>query len=425
MKGIRFGAWASLAVLFAINMANYMDRYLVVALQEPIKKEFDVTDTQIGFLTSAFVLVYMFVSPLCGYLADRIQRRYVVSMAVGLWSLATAAASRAWSFNLLLGLRGGVGVGEAGYNAAGQALLTDLFPEEKRNKVMAIFNLAMPVGSALGFVLAGALLATLGSWRMACLVAGAPGILLSLLAFGLPAGVPGPATVDSHGNPLPSGGGQESTLKAYLALVKDAVFMTNTLGFAAQSFALGALVAWAAAFLHRQHGMDVNEADHITGAIAAGSGLVGTALGMFLADFFGKRSRIPAYALVTGAGYLLAAPLLAVGLFLPLKWALACLFLAMVGAFLGIGPQNAIVAERAPVLHRATAFAFVVFWLHLFGDATSPPALGWISTHFQSGGLSEGVALQHALVVAPAALVVGALFMFACAWLAREKPKAT
>jgi MFS family permease len=423
VKGLRFAAGTSLAVLFAINMANYMDRYLVIALQEPIKETFKVSDTQIGLLTSAFVLVYMCVSPLCGWLADRIQRRYVVSMAVGLWSLATAAASRAFTFNLLLGLRGTVGVGEAGYNAAGQALLTDLFPEDKRNKVMAIFNLAMPVGSAVGFLLAGALLKHFGDWRMACLVVGAPGMLLALLALGLPAGVTGPASVDSHGNPI-APGDHGSTLEAYGTLVRDPVFMTNTLGFAMQSFALGALVAWSAAFLHRHHQMEVNEADKLTGYIAAGSGLVGTALGMFLADFFAKRSRIPAYALVTGVGYLLAAPLLAVGLFLPLNASLACLFVSMVGAFLGIGPQNAIVAARAPVLHRATAFAFVVVVLHLLGDAASPPLLGAVSTHFQENGLAEGEALQRALVVAPAALVVGALFMFACAWLAREKPKA-
>lgn len=430
MRGLRFGAQASLFVLFAINLANYMDRYLVVALQEPIKETFRVTDSEIGYLTSAFVFVYMVASPLCGYLADRVQRRYVVAGAVALWSVATALASRAATFRQLLALRGTVGIGESGYNAAGQALLTDLFPDEKRNRVMAIFNLAIPVGSALGFVAAAQLLQHLHDWRAACLVAGAPGVLLAFLALGLPRGSeitgangkedPQPETADAGKKPEEGG-----TLAAYWALLRDAVFMANTFGFAMQSFALGALVSWAAAFLHRQHAMPIETAASWSGAIAAGSGLVGTALGAVLADAFAKRARIPAYALVTGAGYLISAPLLAVGLFLPTGPALACMFFAMVAAFLGIGPQNAIVAARAPALHRATAFALVVFILHLFGDAASPPILGALSDRFRENGMPEGAALQQALLLAPIALVLGAIFMFGCAWASRGKGAAS
>jgi MFS family permease len=200
--------------------------------------------------------------------------------------------------------------------------------------------------------------------------------------------------------------------------------MLNTFGFAMQSFALGGLAQWAAPFLKRSHGMPLPTADLWAGGIVVGSGLLGTAVGSLLADFFAKKSRIPAYAIVTGIGYLAAAPLLAIGLFLPTGWALAFLFLSMVGAFLGIGPSNAIVAARAPALHRATAFALVVFILHFFGDAASPPLLGWFSDAFQENGMPEGPALQRALILTAAALLLGAIFMFACALFGREKSAA-
>jgi MFS transporter, Spinster family, sphingosine-1-phosphate transporter len=415
VKGYRFGATASLIVLFAINLANYMDRYLVIALQEPIRKEFKASDAEIGLLSFAFVIVYMLASPFCGYLADRIQRRFVIASAVALWSVATAAASRAANFfPQLLGLRAAVGIGESGYNAAGQALLTDLYTDDKRNRVMAFFNLAMPVGSALGYMLGGKLFDIFKDWRLPCLLVGAPGLLLAVVALFLPQPAPTAASAEAQGHG--HGGG---TKEAYLILLRDRVFMANALGFAMQSFVLGGLAQWAPPFLTRNHGMEVGEAAFLAGALVVVSGLVGTVAGALVGDAFAKRGRIVAYATVTGVGYLVAAPLLAVGLWLPEKnHALACLFLALVGAFLGTGPSN--VAARAPVLYRASAFAMVVFILHLLGDATSPPAIGKVSDVFQAGGLGEGPALRRALFVTPVMLVLGAVFMFFCAWSGRD-----
>jgi MFS family permease len=418
LKGLRFGATASLLVLFAINLANYMDRYVVIALLGPIGKEFDATDWQLGLLAAAFIWVYMVVSPFCGWLADRIQRRFVVSGAVVLWSIATALASFAGSFGHLFGLRAAVGVGEAGYNAAGQALLTDLYPEEKRNRVMAFFNLAIPVGSAIGFLLAGFLAKAFGSWRKALLIVGAPGVVLGLIALGLPQLVP---TARGGGGSRGHGGG---TREAYVGLLRDRVFMANAFGFAMQAFSINGLATLATLFLERHHGMETEEATFWAGAIGAGSGLIGTVAGMLLADALASRGRIFAYALVTGAGYLVAAPILLAALFLPKYGCLVGLFVGMTAGWLGTGPANAIVAERAPPLHRAAAFGLVVFILHAFGDASSPFILGGISTMFHNGGLEKGVALQRALILAPVMLVVGAGCMFACALWGREKSAA-
>ena len=140
VRALTFGAAASLATLFAINLANYIDRYLVIAMSERIQHEFKLEDHEVGLLTTSFIFVYMFASPFCGALADRVARKWIVASAVALWSLATAFASFAPTFRILLGARATVGIGEAGYNAAGQALLADIFPAERRNRALATLD---------------------------------------------------------------------------------------------------------------------------------------------------------------------------------------------------------------------------------------------------------------------------------------------
>ncbi|MBI3724711.1 MFS transporter [bacterium] len=418
MRALRFGATGSLLLLFAINMANYIDRYLLVGLKGPIQDEFHLSNQELGWINTAFVFVYTIASPLCGYLADRIARRYVVSGAVSLWSLATAFASRAWSFPVLIGSRAAVGIGESGYNAAGQALLADLYPSEKRNRVLAFFNLALPVGAALGFWLAGTLNPILG-WRNACLTVGLPGLALGTLALLLPGRNPGETAGSDHGEPE-----KESTLEAFLTLIRDPVYVTNALSFGMQSFALGALAFWAPDFLRHVHGQSEEGAQILTGKIAAGAGFVGTALGAVIADRLSRGAMVRGYALVTGVGYLLSAPLLVAALFLPSYDAsIWCMFLAMVGAFLGTGPQNAIVSDRAPVAFRASAFALVVVILHLMGDAPSPPVVGWAYDRFQAQALGKGPAIQRALLLAVVALTLAAVSMGACAIFARAPRK--
>lgn len=424
MKSLRLGAGASLALLFLINMANYIDRYLVIALAKPIKEEFDLTYQQVGWLTSAFVIVYMAASPVCGWLSDRVQRRFVISGAVALWSVATAFASRAWSYPILLGTRGAVGIGESGYNAAGQALLTDNFPLERRNRVMAVFSLAIPVGAATGFVLAGVLGSRFG-WRGACLIAGAPGVLLAFASLALPSAKTAPKAAHPQG-------GFGELLSQYLRFLRDPVYTWNAIGYAMQSFALGGLAAMAPMFLEVSHRFSRDDADFASGGLVAGAGLLGTALGALIADSFASKGLLRAYSLVTGAGYLLAAPLLAAGLWigridslgprLGSMPALACIFVAMVGAFLGTGPSNAIIAARAPASHRASAFALVVVMLHLLGDAPAPPLLGKLSDLAQHDGMGEGAALKLALLLTPVALLLGAAAMLVCAISSRRAP---
>ena len=188
-----------------------------------------------------------------------------------------------------------------------------------------------------------------------------------------------------------------------------------------QSFAIGGLAQWAQPFFVRIHDMGQKEAALYTSGIVAGAGFVGTAVGALVAEFFAKRARLPAYALVTAVGYFVAAPLLLAGLYIPDKnLALGCMFLGVVGMFLGTGPSNAIVSARAPALHRATAFALLIVLLHVLGDAPSPVIVGALSDGLRARGMPEGAALQKALMLAPVALLLASACMVICAWAARR-----
>ena len=167
-----------LILLTFINLFNYLDRYILVALSPAIKHELSLSDTEVGFLATAFMFSYFMISPIFGWLGDRQPRYRLMAVGVGLWSLATVASGAVKSFSALVASRLCVGVGEAAYGSISPSVLTDLFPKNVRGKVFAIFFMAIPVGSALGFVLGGVLEKMIG-WRHAFWVAGVPGLVLA------------------------------------------------------------------------------------------------------------------------------------------------------------------------------------------------------------------------------------------------------
>jgi MFS family permease len=156
-----------LAVLAFINLFNYLDRYVVSALVESLKhSEIALTDADLGFLMTGFLLVYMLAAPVFGVLGDRNARPRLIAFGVGCWSLATAASGFAGSYAALLAARAMVGIGEAAYGTIAPSLIADYFPAGQRGRVMAFFFCAIPVGSALGYVVGGLVDAHFG-WRAA------------------------------------------------------------------------------------------------------------------------------------------------------------------------------------------------------------------------------------------------------------------
>ena len=181
----RRAAWFGLAVLTLINLLNYLDRNVVPPLGESLRTSpLHVSDPQFGALVSAFMLVYMTTAPAFGVLGDKGSRPRLIALGVGLWSIATVLAGFASHYAWLLGARAAVGIGEAAYGSIAPALLADYFPDRQRSRAFAVMYMAIPVGSALRYVVGGAMDAHFG-WRSAFFVAGVPGLLLALLTLGL------------------------------------------------------------------------------------------------------------------------------------------------------------------------------------------------------------------------------------------------
>ena len=394
----------ALAVLTFINLFNYVDRWVVSAVLESLRKsELHLTDTQLGLLPTGFLIVYTLTSPIFGTLGDRKSRPPLIAIGVALWSIATSLGGFARGFFTLFIARSGVGVGEAAYGTIAPALLSDTFPISKRGRILSIFFCAIPVGSAAGYVLGGFMNAHFG-WRAAFWIAGAPGLLLALLVLFVrdpPRGIHDVAPASADVAP-------RSILRAYLDLLHNTPYLLTVLGYGAYTFALGALAFWMPAFLERERGMTGVQATETFGAIALVTGLVGTFTGGWLGDLFLKKSKA-SYLWVSGIATLAAAPITYVALSDSRRAVfLTAIVIAEILIFMSTGPVNSAIINAVAPGERATALGLSVFVMHFLGDIPSPPIIGVIS-HATSS-------LARAFLIVPVAIVVAGLIWIFAAW---------
>jgi MFS family permease len=397
-------ALAILLVLTAINFLNYLDRYVMSAVLEPVRLELGLSDTQSGTLFTAFMVVYMVAAPVSGYFGDRWPRKWIVAGGVLLWSLATVGSGFAHDYRSLFLMRALIGVGEAGYATVAPGIIADLFDRSQRGRKLAYFYLATPVGSALGYLIGGWVGAVHG-WRWAFFVAGVPGVLFALMVLLLPEPRRGLADGDAD-----AAGGATLPLRATLRrLFLSAPWRINTIGTALMTFAIGGIAAWMPTFLIRAHGMGLERANTAFGAITVVTGLVGTLVGGVLGDRAYARGE-GGYFRVSGLGLLVGAPFAFLVPFLPgLPAVFAAVFVAEFLLFLNTGPLNAALVGCVPAHLRASAVAVNVFFIHALGDAISPTLIGWVSeqTHIGLGialtsipvALAGGLLLRGARVV--------------------------
>ncbi len=402
----RRATWA-LAVLTFINLFNYIDRWVVAAVVEPVKRDLGLSDTQMGFIAASFIVVYMFVSPVFGILGDRKARPPLIALGVAIWSLATGLAGFARGFWTLFAARSMVGVGEGAYGTIAPALLADQFPLEKRGRIMSNFYCAIPIGSASGYVIGGLADQYFG-WRAAFWLVGFPGVLLALLLMTVYDPPRGHHDAGGAGfRPPDSDGGLKPAAPQYGSLFTNVPYILSVLGYAAYTFALGGLGFWMPAFLERARGMSRADATVTFGAIVIVTGFLGTFIGGWLGDKFLKRTS-QSYLWVSGIATLVAAPLTFVGLWSTSKPVyLTALVIAEVLIFMCTGPINSAIVNAVSPLERATAVGLSVFVMHALGDVPSPPLIGWISDR---SSLAQGV-----LVVPVAVFVAGAIWSWA-AW---------
>ena len=380
-----------LVLLLGVNLLNYIDRQVVYAVFPLIKQDLGLSDTALGLLGSAFMLCYMVSAPIFGLIGDRFRRTRVAAGALAAWSLATLGAGFSSGYRSLLVARTLVGVGEAAFGTISPGLVADSFDRERRGRVLSYFFLAIPVGSALGYLLGGMLGQHYG-WRAAFLIVGVPGLALTLPLWRL--AEPGRNSEEPARGPAAG---------AWGGLFVNRSFVITTLAMAAMTFALGGLAQWLPTFLFRMHGLDVGRANTIFGGITVVAGIAGTLCGGRLGDYFQQRS--PAgYLHVSGWGFLIGVPAAAWALLTPsLPFCLAAMFVAEFFLFLNTGPLNTVIVNVTRPCVRAFAFSVNIFFIHALGDAVSPAILGRLSD------LSD---LRSALLVTPAAILLAGLFCF-------------
>lgn len=370
----RAGARSALALLLAINLFNYIDRQILAALEPEIRATFFAPNdptamTRTGLLGDAFLVTYMISAPLLSLLGNRFSRWAIVGCAVALWSLASGATGLAGSFAILFGTRILVGIGEGGYGPAAPTILADFFPIEKRGRILAIFCSAIPVGSALGYVLGGQIGARYG-WRSAFYMVVVPGLLLSLLCFFQRDPDRGSARLTN---------GRKIRIPEYLALFRIRSFTINTLAQATMTFAVAGLGFWIAEYL-RFRGQPPASGKTLFGAVTVVAGLASTLFGGWIADKL--RPKIPsADFLVSGTGMILACPFFVASLYLPFPSAWIGMFGAIFCLFLNTGPSNSAIANVARPAVRAMAFALNIFVIHILGDLLAFPSIGFIGGH--------------------------------------------
>ncbi|HJQ66017.1 MAG TPA: MFS transporter [Gemmatimonadales bacterium] len=387
-------ATTALVLLTAVNLLNYIDRYVVPAVFESLKRSpMAPSDTQLGLLMSGFLIVYTVTAPLFGLLGDTRNRPRVLAAGVALWSAATALGGAARSYTSLLVARMAVGVGEAAYGTIGPSLLADYYPVHRRGRAFAIFFTAIPVGAALGYMLGGFVDHHWG-WRSVFFVAGTPGLLVALLLLALREPVRG--THDE--TPATATCAPWSFRTTYAALLRNRPYVLTVLGYAAYTFALGGIAAWMPPFLERVRGLSGPAATVRFGGIVVVTGLIGTYAGGWLGDRLLARTRT-AYLWLSGVATLAAAPLFYLALASP---APAVYWSAIVGAqllmFASTGPINSAIVNAVPAQIRASAVALSIFAIHALGDVPSP---------FLVGVIADARTLALGVLILPAAALVG------------------
>ena len=402
-----------LLLLTGINLVNYLDRYVLAAIIEPLGKELHLSDAQLGRLTLVFLVVYMLAAPLFGVLADRLHRPRLVAGGVVLWSLATMGAAFVHSYGALLVTRSLVGVGEAAYATLGPAMLADGFAESERAKKFTWFYLAIPVGSALGYGLGGVVAGAWG-WRGSFLVAGLPGLALAVwMAF----------QPDPERGAMDAGrdaGASEPFLRRLRHIFLNRIWLACTASYVAYTFAMGGLSMWGPTLLQRRFTVSTARAGLVFGALAAVTGILGTFLGGWLTDRWQRRWP-DAGAWISGLTLLGAAPVVA--------WALAAqdlglvyllFFAGMFLLFVNTSPVNAMTVSSLPASVRATGVGVNVLLIHLMGDAISPELVGHRADALLAAGRSGGDALAGALGVVLPAIVLSGLALW---WARHPQPE--
>jgi MFS family permease len=452
-NGVPRYSYYALGVLTLVNFLNYIDRQVLPALAPTLKQELHLTDTELGMMEAALLLSFTILAPLFGKLGDKFSRTKLMAAAAVIWSIATAVTGLADKFPLMPGgvnlrvpftsftialtgvailmciARSVVGVGESSFSTITPSLIADYFRPEKRATALGVFQAAIPMGFALGYVVGGVLAYYFG-WRMAFMFVGLPGLITAVFVWRLKEPVRGASDPVTPASVEPAKTPERSWFALAWQIIKTRDWLLSTAGYTALTFALGAFATWGTIMLNEDKGMDKTKAAVILGIVTLAGGATGTFGGGWVADRVAKR-RVNVYFLVCAIGSLLGViPAVMVLGSRNIYVYVPAIFLAVMFLFTNNAPFHAILVGSVSPLVRATAVALNIVVIHIFGDVISRFGVGLLSDVLRQGGggplatlartLGVDPTAQHmsgALIVAPMALFLSAFFFF---WGARK-----
>ena len=381
----------ALLLLTALNLLNYADRNVLFAVQPLVQNEFHISKAQIGYLTSAFLICYMLAAPFVGPLADRYSRKIIISLGAIFWSGLTLLTAVTHTYTELLVRHTLVGIGEATFVTIAPTFVADLFAENKRGRILGVFYLAIPVGSAAGYLLGGHL-APLYGWRFPFYIAAAPGFLVAISVLFLKE--PERGQFDSI---------KETPERAsFVGLIRNPAFLTATLGMAMMTFSLGGIQVWMPQFLFSERHYSLEAANFDFGIIVVVDGILASLLGGWLGDYLLRRNK-SSYYLVSAVSMALGVPLMIVALFVPGRLMIPAIAVAAFFLLFNTSPLNAAVINSVGAHIRATAIAVNIFIIHIFGDVPSPTMMGWVA---------DKHSLQTAFILPVIAMIFSAVILF-------------
>jgi MFS family permease len=411
----------ALAVLFGINLMNFFDRQIAGALAEPIRVEFGMNDAAIGWVNTAFTLVYALIGVPLGRLTDTWRRTRLIAIGVSFWSVLTAASGLAVGFWSYLLTRVGVGIGEASCAPAGQSLIGDMYPAQRRARAMSIFMMGLPIGLFSAYILSG-LIGEAWGWRAAFFVACAPGLILAALTLLIREPLRGAAEVDAPPAVEHSG---RSPYTAVLSITTIWWIILSGMLFNFHTYAVN---IFQNPFLQRFHELGLGDASKLSAVSLGLAGAIGLLVGGWLGDRL--RARRPNGRLLLAAiAMLCAAPCVFIALEQP-KGSVT-LFTILMGmssacTFVYYSTVYSAIQDVVPPRLRGTAVSLYFFAMYVLGASFGPTIMGALSDHFAksamlAAGASEVTAafrasgLHSAMYVMPLLMVLCSASLFGAA----------
>jgi len=385
---IRNKASFALWVLFGINLMNFFDRQLLGAVGETLRNEWQLSDTALGTLGTAFTLLYAAVGLPLGRLTDRFTRTWIMSVGVFVWSLFTAVSGLAQNYTQMFAMRLGVGVGEASCAPAGASLIGDLFPASRRGKALAIFMLGLPFGVAAGFAVGGWVTKYWG-WRPSFYIAAIPGIICAGLALLIKE--PRRGASETHAI-----SGAKRKGSPFLLVLSIPTMWWIILSGALHNFNMYAVGSFISPFLQRVYHLDALNAGMISMLTYGLSGVPGLILGGIAGDAIMRR-RANGRLLVGAISVLSAVPLVYLALTRPAGATVSFTVLLFIGWALMYVYYATVYSTIQDVIEpslRGTAMALYFFAMYVLGASLGPVGMGYLSSHFtvkaaQAAGVTE------------------------------------